>query len=163
MSNKSKAKDNSKPEVTLPDSIPEIENMELRLRSKKLNIHLDGESKKIKAVECKSCGTRLRLKPEDFMQTGVPPRMFECPKCEVLNKVHVSYDAPPEEYGEAIITIRMKGFAWESVHPGKLSPKHIKTWLEEEDKKIIANKSTILSREEQMMVRAMNIILNSKN
>jgi len=151
-------------EETLPNSIPEIENMELRLRSKKMNIHLDGETKKIKDIRCKACGTKLRVKPEDFMKVGVPPKMFECPKsdCEVLNKVIVSYDTPPEEYGEAEIIIKMKGFAWESLHPGQLSPKHIKKWLEAENEKIVINKSNILRREEQVQVRALNLILNPK-
>ena len=73
--------------------------------------HLAKEKAKFKEIKCQECGTVLPVDLDFFMQMGAHAREIICPKDEMVNKVTVVYDSPPE-VGEAKITVAKLDFVW---------------------------------------------------
>lgn len=129
------------------------------LENKKIQLHINEETKKIKSIKCKSCDTNLKLKPKDIMKKGRVAKMVACPKCEMMNRVLIVYENNPE-VAEGLIQITAQEYAWETLAPSNFNEKHIKKWIAEENKRIINNMSRFPRREEQILVRALDILLN---
>jgi len=131
------------------------------LQSQKIELHLKEEEKKITDIKCVNCHTKLRVKPEEVMEKGTHVKSFECPKCGMINNVEVVYRDIPENSTSHIRILR-RGFAWKVLTPSKMSTKHIRSWIREEDRKIRERTSQGYRREEMIMLRALNLALNRK-
>lgn len=136
----------------------EAERIQAIAESKKIEFHLKDEAKKIRAIKC-SCGNSLKLKPKEFMVTDKSKaKKIECSKCHRYTRVQIQYKGNPENT-EAIIKIKAGNFAWESDVPGSLSDENLVKWIAEEEEKIKNNQSSFIRREEQILVRCINLAL----
>lgn len=131
------------------------------LQEKKIEIHLENEKKRIKNLKCVDCKTKLRVKPEDVMQKGTVKKSYECPKCGLFNQITITYwDSP--EHSEADIKVLRRGFGWNVLKPSKMKDEHVKKWVEDENRKIMENKSQGFRRHEKIIIRALHLALNKK-
>ncbi len=144
-------KEVEKPLDLAEKSPKELEELQSKIESQKIENHLKEEEKRIKATTCPVCNRNLKLKPEKYMQTGNTPEEKECPGCEKLLRVFIDYKDNPET-STAEISVKSGGYVWETKIPGQWKEKHVKRWAEEEMSRILENKSS-LSIEEQKLFR----------
>ena len=49
-------------------------------------------------------------------------------------------------------------FAWRTNHPSKMTEQQLTMWLDEESKRIVKNKSEYIRRDEQLMLRILDMV-----
>jgi len=147
--------------LNLSEKSPEeLEDLQSKIESQKIENHLQEEEKRIKAMECPLCGRKLGLKPAKYMKTGNIPEEIECKKCEKLLTVSIIYKDDPETTN-AEINIKPGNYAWETKLPVQWTDKHVTRWAEEEMLKIKENRST-LSINEQKLFRLLYLGLKKQ-
>lgn len=167
MTDKEVTKDEGiKKQPTLNSIIKDIpENKEEKaiemIRAKKAKKLLDNDKKKLRSLnKClvKDCNGKLKdFNEEKYLQQGRKNYRLECAECGMLHRMSVFFrDAPGLCEGE--ITIRTLEFSHRVGHPAKLNDKDLSAWLETEEKKVLDNRSEYQRRDEQIIIRCMNMI-----
>lgn len=146
------------PKATKESIDKKIENLE----EKKIKVHMEEESKKIGDLTCLKCGEPLNVNPEDFMKRGTKAKLIICPNCEIQNRVQIKYSVAPEELGEAEISRNVRDYAWETKSPSLFTMEDIKRWIGAEAERIQAKKGRYPSKEMQIIILALNSILNEE-
>ncbi len=137
----------------------ELDELQTKINSQKVQNHLDAEAKRIKEISCPVCDTNLKLKPADYLKMGNKPEKLECKKCERFVTVYINYKEDPET-SDADITVKSGGYPWATELPSTWEDKHVKRWIEEEEEKI-KNNTSGLSVEGQKLFR-MNLLALKK-
>lgn len=146
------------PKATKESIDKKIENLE----EKKIKVHMEEESKKIGDLTCLKCGEPLKVNPEDFMKRGTKAKLIICPNCEIQNRVQIKYSVAPEELGEAEISRNVRDYAWETKSPSLFTMEDIRRWIGAEAERIQAKKGRYPSKEMQIIILALDSILNEK-
>lgn len=130
-------------------------------KQKKAELKLKEQEKEIRKIKCK-CGKSLKVNPKDFMIADKSKaKRYTCDKCQLQSKVQITYNGEPGEV-EPDIKINRLQKAWVEMHPSKLSDKQLCEWVADENESIKKNRSKFPRREDQLMIRALDLALNSK-
>jgi hypothetical protein len=145
------------------DKIPENEREDAIeiIKAKKAQAILDEEKAKLKKLnKCATPKCKGKLEGFDvnkFLMKGRKSYRLECNKCHRLHRVLVIYqDEPGLCSGELSVT--PLEFAWRTNHPSKMTDDQLTVWLDDEDKKVIDNKSNYIKRDDQLVIRSLAMI-----
>ena len=130
-------------------------------KQKKAELKLKEQEKEIRKIKCK-CGKSLKVNPKDFMIADKSKaKRYTCDKCQLQTKVQVTYKGKPGEVEPDIRISRLQK-AWATVPPSKLSDDQIKEWIANESENIKNGKSKFPKKDDQIRIRALDLVLNSK-
>lgn len=139
------------------ESVLSIDEQIVQLQEKKIEDHRKEEAKRIEDTECASCGSKLNLNAEEYMQPGTKRETVECSSCEILNDVIIAYpgNGKPDTDNCKIEVIK-GGYKWQQsgVVLKDLSDKQVKAWYDNERKAVIDGTSK-LPFEMQVIMRMM--------
>ena len=119
--------------------------------------------KNIKLIKCKKCKKSLKIDPKIFMESKKNRAIIEtCKNCDMQNRIQVKFQQDINGLIHANISQNLRGYSWVENAPFKFSDDELRKWVAEENGKILDNKSSFQRREEQILVRALNLALNGK-
>jgi poly-D-alanine transfer protein DltD len=148
-------------------NLPKDKKQALReeIEKSELEEHIENEKNKIKDIKCLDCKTRLRVKPEDIFKrvknNKTYRRSHECPKCNLYNRVTVTYLSTIEE-SEGKIELKRNGFGFQNKIPMKMTEEERNKWIGEEARKIRNNTSGPYPDYLKITILCLDDILNPK-
>ncbi len=136
------------------------------IKARKVKRVLEDEKKRLNkenrclTPQCK--GKLVDFNAEKYLIKGKKSYRLECDTCHRLHRLKVFYpDEPGLSTGEIILTAME--FAWRTNHPSKMTEDQLTIWLDEESKRIVKNKSEYIRRDEQLMLRILDMVNKKTN